>query len=1088
VYGRCNGRFSAGDLVPFSPIEAVFDLPGLERRVQARWDELDVVRAALSRNAEGPVFAFYDGPLTVNGRPGIHHVVAQGFKDVIPRYRTMKGYRVPRTAGWDCHGIPVELEIERSLGFTSKKDIEAYGVARFNELCRAFVMRYIGEFEDLTRRIGYWVDTANAYWTLHDGYIDSVWWSLKTLYDSGLMYEDSRVSPYCPRCGTTLSDQEVAQGYQDVVDESVFVRLPLLTGPLGATADRPGADLLVWTTMPWTFLATTAAVIGPGLKYVLADGGRADDRPVLVAEALVERALGNGARVLRPVEHSELVGARYRGPFDYVGPGSASDPDGDPGAWRVVVEGDFVTIEQGSGIVSTGAAFGEDDMATARANGLPVVNPVTLDGRFDNRCGPFAGLRVRDADPVVIERLRADGLLLATEPYEHSYPFCRHCDTPLIYYAKPSWYLATSRLTSRMLEDNEHVAWQPQHIRTGRYGDWLAVTVDWAVSRERYWGTPLPLWRCVECRHVTAIGSRAELARRVGVDVATIDAHRPGIDEITMPCDECGGSSERVSDVIDAWYDSGAMPFARHGYPHRPRSAEIFRAGFPADFICEGIDQTRGWFYSLQAVSTLLFETNAYRHAQCLGHIVDTAGKKMSKSAGNVIDPWALIDTHGADALRWMLIIDGNPWQPHLISDSAVATSSRRSLLTLWHVYSFFMTYARQARWQPHCDPVSDPRPVLDRYILGELRQLISDVDDAYRSFDATGAGRHLATFIDTLSNWYLRLSRNRFSRLDDQRADAAFDTLWRVLATLTYLLAPITPFLADALYENLVLGVNASAAVSVHLADFPEAAEVPAPDPAEAQRLREAIADARRLVTLGRNARQSAGCPTRQPLTRAALIVPAARRSHYPVVAELVASELNVEHCELIDSSHPAIDRRLHPNFRALGRQFGKHTATVAAALGQLDTGAAAAQLRDGGRLRLTGMPGLSDVEVSADMVSVTEEPAPGWSQAAEGGYAVMLDLSVDDRLRRKGLARELVRLINELRKSAGLDVTEPAGLTVQILEDPDGMLQATLVEAQGDMLRGVRATLASTAPSGSAERVAELAGGRVSLAVWRS
>jgi isoleucyl-tRNA synthetase len=1075
-----------GGAVEFQAIDAGFDLPRMEERVLSRWGELAIVKAALVRNAGGPAYTFYDGPPTANGSPGVHHVAARVFKDVIPRYRAMKGYDVPRTAGWDCHGIPVELEVERSLGFSAKKDIEAYGIARFNDHCREAVGRNVAEFERLTRRIGYWVDTEEAYWTLSNEYIESVWWSLKTLFDAGLMYEDHRVGPYCPRCGTTLSDHEVAQGYQDVTDQSVYVRLPLLSGPLARTPDRPGADLLVWTTMPWTFMATTAAVIGPAIQYVLADGGKAADRPVVLAEELLERALGPDARIRRRISHDEILGARYRGPFDYVGPGSLTDVAGDPSSWRVVVTGEFVTVDQGTGIVSTGAAFGEEDMAVARANGLPVVNPVTREGRFDERCGPFAGVDVRQADPLVIDALQRCGLLVAVESYKHSYPFCWRCSTPLIYYAKPSWYLATTRVKQQMITDNAKATWQPEHIGSGRYGAWLSGNIDWAISRERYWGTPLPLWRCAQCGHVQAVGSKGELATLSGADLTGCDLHRPAVDEIVLPCPRCGGSSERVAEVLDAWYDSGSMSFAQHGYPHRPGSEEKLRKTHPADFICEGIDQTRGWFYSLQAVSTLVMGTPAYRHAQCLGHIVDAFGKKMSKSAGNVLDPWQLIDAYGADALRWLLLVDGNPWQPRTITDDAIAACARRTLLTLWNVYSFFITYARQARWTGpgSSGDVTAEQPLLDRYVLGDLRDLVAESDAAYEACDATRAGRHIADFVDVLSNWYLRLSRQRFASATEPADSCAFETLWRCLSTLSYLLAPLVPFFADALYDNLVLSVDPAAPVSVHLADFPGPDTVPAPPRATIRELQADMADARHLVALGRKARQSAGVPTRHPLARAAVVVPAERLDRFAVVAELVKAELNVVDCHVLAADHPAIVREVRPKFRELGKEFGKDTPTVVAALEQLDAGSAADQLHTSGRLLISG-PGGDTIELTAEMVTIAAKPAPGWAHAADNGYAVMLDVVVDDQLRRQGTAREFVRLLSELRKSAGLQYSDTAGVAINVLDDPDGILQAVLGEQATDILRAVRGT-AGTEGRGATRRTAEISGGRVAVAIW--
>ncbi|MDQ3432602.1 MAG: isoleucine--tRNA ligase, partial [Actinomycetota bacterium] len=631
--------------VGFNPVEQHPDFPALEQGVLARWKERDVFARSLAERADGPLFRFYEGPPTANGRPGVHHVEARVFKDIFPRYRTMKGYRVPRKAGWDCHGIPVEIEVEKELGFTRKQDIEDYGVAEFNARCRASVQRYVDEFERLTERIGFWVNTAEAYWTMTPQYVESVWWSLQQLWDADLIYQGHRVVPYCPRCGTALSDHEVAQGYAQAVDPSVYVRLPITEGPLA----EQQTSLLIWTTTPWTLISNTAVAIGEGIRYVQARAA-GDDDPVVVAADLVSAALGEGASVLGEVPLDALRGLHYRGPF------TDADPDDPPAAWRSVTVADFVTTTDGTGIVHLAPAFGEDDMRVAREQGLPVVNPVDLEGRFDRRVPAFAGQFVKAADVGIIADLRERGLLLRAGEYRHTYPFCWRCGTPLLNYAKPSWYIATTRLQDRLLDENAGVDWHPEHIRDGRYGDWLANNVDWALSRERYWGTPLPLWRCGDCDHVTCVGSLEELGKLAGSDLSGLDPHRPYVDEIVVACPECGGGARRVPEVIDAWYDSGSMPFAQLGYPWQPGSREAFDRAFPADFIAEALDQTRGWFYSLMAVSTLLFDRNSYRTVLCLGLIVDADGKRMSKSRGNTLDPFQLVDAHGADALRWLML------------------------------------------------------------------------------------------------------------------------------------------------------------------------------------------------------------------------------------------------------------------------------------------------------------------------------------------------------------------------------------------------------------------------------------------------
>ena len=1005
----------------FPDVEPQPDFPAIEQRVLERWKQGDVFARQLAQRADGPLFRFYEGPPTANGRPGVHHVESRAFKDIFPRYRAMKGYRVPRKAGWDCHGLPVELEIERELGLARKQDIEDYGIEAFNAKCRESVTRYVGDWERLTERIGFWVDLSDAYWTMSTDYVESVWWSLKQLWDNELVYQGHRVVPYCPRCGTALSDHEVAQGYDTAVDPSVYVRFAVLDGALAAE----GADLLVWTTTPWTLISNTAVAVGEKIRYVLArdaDGtpssGEGSGRPVVVAAELVEAALGEGARILRDVPVTELLGLRYRGPFEFVQPDEPHD------AWRTVLAGDFVSTESGTGIVHLAPAFGEDDMRIARAAGLPVINPVDLEGRFDERVTPWTGQFVKDADASIVDALRDAGLLHRAETYEHTYPFCWRCKTPLLYYAKPSWYIRTTAIRDKLLAENAKVDWHPEHIRDGRYGDWLENNIDWSLSRERYWGTPLPLWRCEDCGEVEAVGSRAELGERAGRDLSELDPHRPYVDDVTLNCG-CGGTKRRVPEVIDAWYDSGSMPFAQWGYPHKPGSQELFAERFPADYICEAIDQTRGWFYSLMAVSTLLFDANSYRTVVCLGHIVDADGKKMSKSLGNILDPWSILDTRGADALRWLLLTDGSPWVARRVGPEAVDEVVRKFLLTLWNTQNFFLTYARIEGWTPagsQAPPVAE-RPVMDRWILSELHRTVRTVDTALDSYDSTTAGRGIAAFTDNLSNWYVRRSRQRFwgtGTVDRADMEAAFATLHECLVTLAGLLAPFTPFVADALWESLVVSVDEGAPDSVHLADFPR----PSPGLIDDD-LRQAMAAARQITELGRRARNEARIGVRQPLGRAAITLPDADRASWHLVTAVVAEELNVKAIDLAaDDARGAVTFRLKPDFRALGKAFGGRTPAVAAAIEAADADAFVTVLRAHGAATVV-VDGQA-VDLAAEHVQVIEEPRTGWQVASDGAYSVAFDLTLDEALRREGLARELVRALNDLRKREGMELTD--------------------------------------------------------------
>lgn len=1054
----------------FEAVEQHPDFPAMERRVLERWRADDVFARSLANRAggehgeAGEPFVFYEGPPTANARPGVHHVEARVFKDLFPRYRTMKGYQVPRKGGWDCHGIPVELEVEKQLGITRKSEIEDHGVAAFNAQCRESVTRYVAEWERLTDRVGFWVDTEHAYWTMSPDYVASVWWSLKQLWDAGLMYEGDRVVPYCPRCGTALSDHEVAQGYGTAVDPSIYVRLPVTEGPL---ADA-GASLLVWTTTPWTLISNVAVAVGADIRYVLARPGNdagedvtaggsspsGGHGPLVLAADLVPAVLGENAEILRDVSAGELEGVHYEGPFSYVTPEAGTD-------WRYVTVGDFVTTDEGTGVVHMAPAFGADDLEVAAAHGLPVLNPVDGEGRFDDRVADFAGQFVKAADPGITEALRERGLLLAAGEHTHTYPFCWRCDTPLLYYAKPSWYLATTKVRDRLLAENAQVDWHPEHIRDGRFGDWLRNNVDWSLSRERYWGTPLPLWRCVDCADVTAIGSLAELSERAGRDLSGLDPHRPDVDEITISCRACGGEARRVPEVIDAWYDSGAMPFAQFGYPHASESVEAFDRAFPADFIAEAIDQTRGWFYSLMAVSTLLFDRNSYRTVLCLGHIVDAEGKKMSKSQGNVLDPWELIESRGADALRWLLLTDGSPWLARRLGTEPLDEVVRKFLLTLWNTYYFFVTYARIDGWTPEAStapPVSE-RGVLDRWVLAALAEVTRTVDESLAAFDATTAGQALSRFVDDLSNWYVRRSRARFWSTQAPGAgdagvdkDAAFATLHTCLVTTAALAAPFIPFLADELYANLVRNVDGEAPDSIHLLDFPQ------PDPqAHDDGLRTAMRAARRITELGRRARTDAKLAVRQPLRAALVTLPAGERAAWPEVADIVASELNVKDLSLTGADTGVVERRAKPNYRALGPQFGARTPAVAAAVEQADADALASSLEEHGSAEVSveGEP----VTLSADHVQILEEARTGWQVATEGPYSIALDLAVDEDLRIEGMARELIRAINDLRKRSDLALDDRVDLEIAAEGDAATAVDTHYAAIAGEVLaRSIR------------------------------
>ncbi|MTV26149.1 isoleucine--tRNA ligase [Nitriliruptoraceae bacterium ZYF776] len=995
------------------------DLPGMERELLDRWSQLDVFARSMEQRADGPVWTFFEGPPTANGMPGTHHVEARTFKDIFPRYRTMKGHYVRRKGGWDCHGLPVELEVEKELGLDSKADIEAYGIEAFNERCRASVLRYVDAWESLTDRIGFWVDTDDPYRTMDATYVDSLWWGLKTLWDRDLIFEDFRVAPYCGRCGTALSDAEVAQGYAQADDPSVYVRFPVLEGPL---ADR-GAALVVWTTTPWTLPSNTACAVGEDVTYALARTsafGVADELLVVAAER-VEAVLGEDAEVVETFPGRDLVGVHYRGPFDVVTPPEGTD-------WRYVTAADFVTTTDGSGVVHLAPAFGADDHAVAKREGLPMLNPVGRDARFST--GPWEGRFVKDADEDITTDLRERGLLLSAATYTHTYPFCWRCKQPLIYYAKPSWYIRTTAVRDQLLANNAGIDWHPDHIRDGRFGNWLENNVDWALSRDRYWGTPLPFWRCDD-GHLTVVGSRAELGELAGQDLSTLDPHRPYVDRITLTCPDCGGEATRIPDVADAWFDSGGMPYAQWGYPHT--GVEEFQRHYPADYICEAIDQTRGWFYTLLAESTLLFGDSSYRTCVCLGHIVDEEGRKMSKSAGNILDPSELIERHGADALRWLMLAEGNPWVSRRVGHQLLEDIVRRFLLTLWNTHVFLTTYARIDGVDLSRDdvPAVADRPASDRWVLAELAELVDVVDASLERYDVSTATRRLERFVDDLSNWYVRRNRRRFWR-GDAGADAlaAHATLHTCLTTLSQLLAPFTPFVADRLWQDLVVPFDGDAPASVHLSDFPVA------DPAwRDEGLRHAMATTRRVVELGRQARTTSAVRVRQPLARALVTVPEGERAGLAMLVDEIADELNVKAVELADGTGDLVDRAAKPNFRALGPVFQKQAPQVAAALQELDPDAAealATQLASGhGDVRLADG---SEVTVTPEMVEIVETPRTGWAVASEGSTSFALDTALTRELEVEGAARELVRAVNDQRKAAGLELDDRIELVVAV------------------------------------------------------
>jgi len=976
----------------------------LERYLMRQWESEQLFAQVQRDTAEGEPWVFFEGPPTANGRPGIHHVFARTIKDMVCRYHVMQGKRVTRIGGWDTHGLPVELEVEKQLGFKGKKDIEEFGVAEFNRRCLQSVFTYRDEWVDLSNRIGYWLDYDHAYVTCTKEYIESVWWLLKQLHEKSLLYRGHRVLPYCPRCGTTLSSHELALGYQDVRDKSVYVTLPV--------DDDSGRELVIWTTTPWTLPSNVAAAVHPAMEYGEFENARLPGRRFVLATARSDEAtklLGDGTTLRRAFPGSELVGLRYRRPLDVV-------PLPERGAHSIVVAGEFVTATDGSGLVHMAPAFGSDDYAAGQANGLAMLRPVAADGTFSGTTsGELEGRLVTAAETndLIIRELKALGRHLKTEQHAHSYPHCWRCGSKLIYYARDSWFVRTSAIKERMSALNAGVAWHPPEVGTGRFGEWLSNNVDWALSRERYWGTPLPIW--VNDRNpadIAVIGSYQELQERAGfAPTQDLDVHKPWVDEVTWTAAD-GGTMRRVPEVIDTWFDSGAMPYAQWHYPFE--NAERFASHFPADYICEGIDQTRGWFYSLLAIATAVMDQAPYRNVIVNELVLDAQGQKMSKSRGNVVNPWDMIEKHGADAARLYLLLSSQVWQPKRFDEAQLVETAGKFLNTLKHTYQFFALYAGAAAPRTGAEQLT----LADRWILGRLDATTAAVRAALDGYDVTAAIRAVAEFVDAdLSNWYVRLNRGRFWAPDGEADAAAVATLETVLVGVARLMAPAAPFATDWLHRALT-------GTSVHRATFPvDGGRLDA----GLDRAMDAI---RRLASLGRAARETAGIRVRQPLATIKVAVPpGVAGPAFDQLIELLRDETNVKHVHLVASDADLVRLRGKPNFRTLGKRFGANVKGVAAYAAALD-GAALRQLERGESFvgTLDGAP----IELHPDDVVVERDVVTDWPVASEGAFVVALDPLVTAALASEGLARELVNRIQRLRKDAGYDVRTRIALAV--------------------------------------------------------
>ena len=985
----------------FKPV-AEANFPKLEEAVLEFWRERRIVERSFELNQDAENFNFYEGPPTANGRPGVHHAQARSYKDLFPRFKLMQGYHVPRKAGWDTHGLPVELEVEKKLGLKHKHEIEAYGIDKFNEACRESVFEYESEWRRFTERIAFWVDLDDAYWTLDPKYIESIWWSLGELWDKDLLYRDYKVVPYCPRCGTPLSSHEVAQGYQEIVDPSVYVRFPLREPEkLGLGGEK--VSLLVWTTTPWTLPGNAAAALNPAFDYAAFKVG---DEVLLLEESLGREILGEDAQIVGRWRGSELEGLAYEPPFEFTKP--------DKPAWYTVLA-DYVTKEDGTGIVHQAPAFGAEDMEIARKYDLPVLRTVDEDGLLT--VGPWKGVFFRDANKEIVRDLRDRGLLFKREDYLHNYPHCWRCKTPLMYYATETWFIRNTAYKERLLELNEQINWVPEHIKHGRYGDWLKNLVDWALSRNRYWGTPLPIWVCEDCGHEVLVRSYEELGERAGVELGPdFDPHRPAVDELELTCEKCGGAMKRVPYVIDVWYDSGSMPFSQHHYPFENR--ELFEESFPADFISEGIDQTRGWFNSLHQLGTMLFDSVAFKNVICHGLVLDEQGQKMSKSRGNTIDPWEIISEFGADALRWYMYVSAPPEANRRFGPNLVRDVVRDYFLTLWNTYKFFVTYANLDKPRLNDAPPLSARPEIDRWLLARLQNLIAQVTERLEAYDPTGSARALRRFVvEELSQWYVRRNRRRFWKNDDEAdRESAYATLWEALVTVTYLTAPFTPFLAEELYQNLVRRIDESAPESVHFARWPRARE-----DYQDERLVEWMNAVLEVVDLARAARAKSGVKTRIPLPELLATAPSAeeRRGLEHFAAE-IADELNVKKLRVISPDEPLLGYRIKPNLPKLGPKYGRELPRLRRELEEADAAAVAAAVREGRNIQL---PGFS---LEPDEVIVEALAPEGYLALEREGYLAALDTRYDDALYLEGLARELVRHLQQSRKEMDLDVSD--------------------------------------------------------------
>ncbi len=1006
----------------YKKVELKDGFVGMEHKVAENWKEKDIIKKNFNMNEGKRYFTFYDGPPTANGKPHVGHIETRVMKDIIPRYKVMKGYKVIRKAGWDTHGLPVELEIEKSLGISGKEQIEEYGVEKFVKKCKESVFTYVHMWEEMTNKVGYWVDMENPYVTYHNNYIESVWWALKQMWEKGLLYEGHKVMPYCPRCGTALSSHEVAQGYKDVKDLTCIAKFKVV--------GKENTYILAWTTTPWTLPSNLALCVNKSYEYaeIKANIGT-DDEPkyenYILAKDLIETVLKETPyEIIKTFKGEELLGTKYEQlmPFAKV-EGKAFE----------VIHGDYVTLTDGTGIVHIAPAYGEDDSLVAKKNGIAFVNLVDKSGNFVKEVEPWAGRFVRDCNEDICKWLANENKLFSKEKHVHSYPHCWRCDTPLLYYPKESWFVAMSKLRDELVANNSTVNWYPETIKTGRFGKFLENVIDWGISRDRYWGTPLPVWTCEDenCGHQECIGSIEELKEKALECPEDIELHKPYIDNVYLKCPKCGGKMKRAKEVIDCWFDSGSMPFAQWHYPFE--NEDMFKNNFPAGFISEAVDQTRGWFYTLMAIGTALFNKSPFENCIVLGHVLDEHGQKMSKSKKNGVDPMVLLDSVGADATRWHFYTCSSPWLPTRLGIKNVQETQRGFLSTLWNVYSFYVLYAEIDQFNPLEYVNFKTENIMDKWIISKLNTLIKEVDDKLAHYDITSAAIQIEGFTDELSNWYVRRNRERFwsENLTDDKI-GAYVTLYKVLTTLIKVAAPFVPFMTDEIYQNLVVGLDKNAPESVHLCLWPEVDEN-----AINKELEKEMDLAYKIVKLGRSARNSANIKNRQPLSEMLISIDNLPKYYEDIVKE----ELNVKKVELGAEMSKYVDFEIKPNLPVLGKEYGKLIPQIRAKLAEMNQMDLATKVKNGKSEYIE--IGDTQIELTADNLLVTMQGKEGFAFSGEGEIGVILETTITPELRKEGYVREVLSKVQNMRKDKGFEVLDNINLYVAGSEELEAVIK---------------------------------------------